>query len=114
MAFKKGIYKTKWVQILPEVGEECPICHTGFLEQGKYGGILCKSCKVVLKLSKYPPTPQKVEVQTKEEYKTSPDKFHEEHLLKLIGITEEELIKRLDAINDRLDKMAGFLREKLK
>ena len=55
MPNSKSQYQTKWVQKLPPIGEQCPICEKGILQEGKYGGILCYECKTVWKLSKYPP-----------------------------------------------------------
>lgn len=71
--------------------------------------------------------PKKVEVQTAEEYKEDPEKFHKEAVLNLTKITEDDLLRRLDNIDssqvgirmeirgimERLDKMAEFLRGKV-
>ena len=46
-------YTTKYIKFLPDVGLECPACHSGILEAGKYGGNLCRKCFTVFKLSKY-------------------------------------------------------------
>ena len=83
-------------------------------------GWWCPDCYDLYKAQKQ----QKVEVQTPEEYKEDEDKSHEETLLNLTKMTEEELIKRLDNIdsglvgirmdiNNRLDEMAKYLKTKL-
>ena len=90
-------YQTKWVQELPQVGIQCPICGKGFVQMGKYGGVLCFECKTVWKISKFPP----------KDKTTPPAKIPAEIKMEVM------ILKELQKFNERLDKMSDYLKKKL-
>lgn len=88
-------YQTKWVDEEPPVGQECPVCATAFLEQGKYGGILCRSCRVVFKKSKYSKSDKAKQFSTLEDTK------------------HQEIMAEIKEVNERLNRLGVFLRDAL-
>ena len=56
-------YITKWVQVLPPIGLNCPVCDDEFIEKGQYGGVICRSCKTAFKISQYPAKQTEAEIQ---------------------------------------------------
>lgn len=94
-------YNTKWVNSadnLPPIGETCPVCNEGFIEDNsftskkgiRFQSVSCKSCKVDWVVSQWKPN--------KTDFKSTPTikKENED-----FGVEDEaeKIIKRLDNID---------------
>jgi len=51
---EKPKFQTKYVEVVPEAGTTCPLCNEGLLEEGKWGGMICRNCRTAIKESKWP------------------------------------------------------------
>ncbi len=103
-------FNTKWVNELPRIGFECPLCQKGIPEDNSFTGkdsrewksVKCMTCRTKWIITQR--TPKKVEVQRPEE-----KDFHEEDVVSagdLAGVYEE--LKKLAEGNKEI---LGGLRE---
>ncbi len=90
-------FQQQYVAELPLADTLCPICQKGYIKQGKYSP-LCFECHSAFRISKYPSKSADIK-ETKSVVET-PTK-------------DLIIIEKLDEINDRLDKLAVYLKEKL-
>lgn len=93
-------YQTKWIpkgEPLPLIGIQCPLCQKGYLQAGKWGGVLCYECKTVWKESKFEP---------KKGTKQTP--LREQDQGELILGKIEKINENIQSIKETLQRMRDF------